>query len=252
MSTPESSLKSTPKPQYSSLKKTTRDKRSEEAVTPTSSTKTPNKTKMTTNGRSSRRLASSKTKSNFYKESPEILDISSDGAGSDNYNAVEESSSDDNSELDESVELENTIGNGKSKKSCSSKSNQKSKATKKLSNQMATPSSKNTPSKRKVMTPRIPCRTIPLPNVVSPLQEAQMRLHVAAVPQCLPCREEEFYEILAFTEGKIVDGTGGCMYISGLPGTGKTATVREVIRTLKEQADVKDIPEFEFIEINGK
>lgn len=41
------------------------------------------------------------------------------------------------------------------------------------------------------------------------------------------------------------------MYISGVPGTGKTATVTEVIRTLKLKAEEEDIPEFEFIEING-
>ena len=35
-------------------------------------------------------------------------------------------------------------------------------------------------------------------------------------------------------------------------GTGKTATVKEVIRKLKEQSEVNDIPDFDFIEINGK
>ena len=68
------------------------------------------------------------------------------------------------------------------------------------------------------MTPRIPSRSIPLPNIVSPLQEAQLRLHVAAVPDSLPCREHEFAEVFSFTEGKIIDGTGGCMYIYGVPG----------------------------------
>ena len=35
-------------------------------------------------------------------------------------------------------------------------------------------------------------------------------------------------------------------------GTGKTATVKEVIRTLKKQTADKELPEFEFVEINGK
>ena len=39
------------------------------------------------------------------------------------------------------------------------------------------------------------------------------------------------------------------MYISGVPGTGKTATVHEVIRSIEEAQD--DLPEFTFIEING-
>ena len=41
------------------------------------------------------------------------------------------------------------------------------------------------------------------------------------------------------------------MYISGVPGTGKTATVREVVRTLKENIEEAIIPDFKFIEING-
>ncbi len=71
------------------------------------------------------------------------------------------------------------------------------------------------------MTPRIPERKIKINEAVSPLQEAQLRLHVAAVPDNLPCRENEFAEIFSFTEAKITDGIGGCMYISGVPGKQK-------------------------------
>ena len=39
------------------------------------------------------------------------------------------------------------------------------------------------------------------------------------------------------------------MYISGVPGTGKTATVHEVIRSIEEAQD--ELPEFTFVEING-
>lgn len=42
-----------------------------------------------------------------------------------------------------------------------------------------------------------------------------------------------------------------CMYISGVPGTGKTATVTEVIKTLKRESAVDDLQKFEFIDING-
>lgn len=41
------------------------------------------------------------------------------------------------------------------------------------------------------------------------------------------------------------------MYISGVPGTGKTATVHEVIRSLQQAAELDEIPAFRFIEING-
>lgn len=42
-----------------------------------------------------------------------------------------------------------------------------------------------------------------------------------------------------------------CMYVSGVPGTGKTATVTEVIRALRLKAETHQIPDFEFVEING-
>lgn len=38
------------------------------------------------------------------------------------------------------------------------------------------------------------------------------------------------------------------MYISGVPGTGKTATLYEVKRKLLQ---TKDLPRFKFVEING-
>lgn len=41
------------------------------------------------------------------------------------------------------------------------------------------------------------------------------------------------------------------MYISGVPGTGKTATVREVSRYLRQACDEGELPEFKFVEING-
>ena len=41
------------------------------------------------------------------------------------------------------------------------------------------------------------------------------------------------------------------MYISGVPGTGKTATVHEIIRTLQQFSDESIVPQFKFIEVNG-
>ena len=41
------------------------------------------------------------------------------------------------------------------------------------------------------------------------------------------------------------------MYISGVPGTGKTATVHQVIRYLKEEYQNGDLPYFKYMEING-
>ena len=41
------------------------------------------------------------------------------------------------------------------------------------------------------------------------------------------------------------------MYISGVPGTGKTATVREVAAYLMRAAEEGELPNFKFVEING-
>lgn len=85
----------------------------------------------------------------------------------------------------------------------------------------------------------------------SDLQMARERLHVSVVPQSLPCREKEFDNIYSFLEGKIEDECGGCMYVSGVPGTGKTATVTGVIRMLQRKQANDELPTFEFVEING-
>ena len=42
-----------------------------------------------------------------------------------------------------------------------------------------------------------------------------------------------------------------CMYVSGVPGTGKTATVHQVVSFLREDYEAGDLPYFKFIEING-
>lgn len=83
------------------------------------------------------------------------------------------------------------------------------------------------------------------------LQIARERLHVSVVPKSLPCREKEFENIYTFLEGKIQDQCGGCMYVSGVPGTGKTATVTGVIRTLQKKVADDELPPFDFLEING-
>nr|XP_033771887.1 origin recognition complex subunit 1 isoform X2 [Geotrypetes seraphini] len=113
-----------------------------------------------------------------------------------------------------------------------------------------TPVSKS-PRTPRLATPKIPERSQPPRKPGSVLEEARLRLHVSAVPESLPCREQEFQDIYNYVESKLIDGTGGCMYISGVPGTGKTATVQEVIRSLQRTVDEDELPSFQFIEING-
>lgn len=85
----------------------------------------------------------------------------------------------------------------------------------------------------------------------SPFQIARANLHVASVPTSLPCRESEFSLVYSHLEAAITDGTGTCIYISGTPGTGKTATVREVVSKLDEAVRSDELDDFIFVEING-
>ncbi|CAH8657411.1 unnamed protein product [Schistosoma guineensis] len=71
----------------------------------------------------------------------------------------------------------------------------------------------------------------------------------------LPGREQEFENIYTFILNKLSQNSGGCMYISGIPGTGKTASVQAVLSTMhKLVADSgleSQIPTFQVIYVNG-
>ncbi|WFC98319.1 Origin recognition complex, subunit 1 [Malassezia yamatoensis] len=88
-------------------------------------------------------------------------------------------------------------------------------------------------------------------NKLSAHERARRLLHVGATPEALPCRHQQFETIVDSTMDAIRAGTGGCLYVYGVPGTGKTATVREAIRTLKRKVDAHELPTFQFVEING-
>eukprot|EP01083_Nonionella_stella_P021161 58670_1 len=100
------------------------------------------------------------------------------------------------------------------------------------------------PSARKPKRPRAASRSV--------FAEACQRLQLSAVPEVLPCRERERTQVKSFLQGAIRDGESGSgMYISGMPGTGKTATVSQVIRELRRKTEANKLPEFDFVEINA-
>ncbi|GAA5848114.1 hypothetical protein JCM8547_004414 [Rhodosporidiobolus lusitaniae] len=96
----------------------------------------------------------------------------------------------------------------------------------------------------------------PLPPLLSsthlasltPFERAKALLHVSATPEALPCREEQRERIYNFLGDAILGRTGGCLYVHGVPGTGKTATVHSVVRELQNDPDMDA---FTFVEING-
>ncbi|GAA6063239.1 hypothetical protein JCM10212_000341 [Sporobolomyces blumeae] len=87
-----------------------------------------------------------------------------------------------------------------------------------------------------------------LASLPTPLERAKALLHVSATPDTLPCREEQRDKIRQFIGDAVLARTGGCLYVHGVPGTGKTATVHSVVRELQNDADMDA---FTFVEING-
>ncbi|KZV98869.1 P-loop containing nucleoside triphosphate hydrolase protein [Exidia glandulosa HHB12029] len=76
-------------------------------------------------------------------------------------------------------------------------------------------------------------------------------LHVGSRPDELPCRQAEKDEIYNAVTSCLEDGSGGCIYISGVPGTGKTATVHNIARKLQAMAKGEEFEPFRYLEING-
>lgn len=91
----------------------------------------------------------------------------------------------------------------------------------------------------------------PTALLASPYQHARSTLHVSSVPASLPCRDNEFSTVYTYLHSAITSGNGACLYISGTPGTGKTATVREVIAQLHSAVLSSELDDFNFVEING-
>ncbi|KSA00734.1 uncharacterized protein AC631_03504 [Debaryomyces fabryi] len=82
-------------------------------------------------------------------------------------------------------------------------------------------------------------------------KEVKAKLHTSTRLSSLPCREDEFTSIYLNLETAIQEQTGCCLYVSGTPGVGKTATVREVIAQLRELTEMNELNDFDYLEING-
>lgn len=115
-----------------------------------------------------------------------------------------------------------------------------------------TPTHKRITVKKPLMFTPLASRVLsPATHLSTPYAIARHRLHVSTLPPSLPCRDEEFAEVYTHLSAAIADGSGSCIYISGTPGTGKTATVREVISQLQHLVTLEEIDDFTFVEING-
>lgn len=88
-------------------------------------------------------------------------------------------------------------------------------------------------------------------NTSKAFKELKAKLHTSAKLHSLPGREEESFQLLDKISTAIETGTGSCVYVSGTPGLGKTATIRVVISQLQELVEYGDFKDFDFLEING-
>ncbi|GMF44342.1 unnamed protein product [Phytophthora fragariaefolia] len=84
------------------------------------------------------------------------------------------------------------------------------------------------------------------------LQRACQELQLSSLPRVMTGREDERDEIYTALRSSIEQqSAGGPIYISGLPGAGKTSIVKEVIRSLEDQRDAGELRNFAWVEVNG-
>lgn len=75
---------------------------------------------------------------------------------------------------------------------------------------------------------------------------------INTVIQLLPCREKEQLHIYNYIKkGLETNGSYTGLYISGMPGTGKTACVTTVINKLRKESQRKEVAPFTVCELNG-
>ncbi|KAL4916239.1 P-loop containing nucleoside triphosphate hydrolase protein [Aspergillus aurantiobrunneus] len=116
---------------------------------------------------------------------------------------------------------------------------------------MTTPSHKRIIVKKPLEFTPLGTRVLSPSHFASPYRQARNLLHVSTVPDSLPCRKREFDTVYSHLSAAIMEGTGTCIYISGTPGTGKTATAREVVAQLNSAVLSEEMDDFIFVEING-
>ncbi|ODV69483.1 hypothetical protein HYPBUDRAFT_164109 [Hyphopichia burtonii NRRL Y-1933] len=207
------------------------------------------------------------------EKSPGVQDDSDEDAELDEEDSDEEDSEAGDSDLDETDDDE-FGSNLKGKKRTKKTQKQKTPAKRKRQAKPLT-STNNSPvkipkiGKRRVvvkpdvsklnlptLSPRKPkqvAKTLLVDPSSESFKQVRARLHASTRLAELPCRTDEFTAIYVNLENAISEGTGCCVYISGTPGVGKTATIREVIEQLNDakKEDITGNFDFDFLEING-
>ncbi|KAF2015694.1 cell division control protein Cdc6 [Aaosphaeria arxii CBS 175.79] len=90
------------------------------------------------------------------------------------------------------------------------------------------------------LTPRTPhSPSTPRSLVPTIYNEARQLFTRGTAPSALFGRDTERKELADFISSRTSEKTSGCMYVSGPPGTGKSAFVNEICQSIKHDGDVK-------------
>ncbi|MEN2499037.1 MAG: Origin recognition complex, subunit 1, partial [Marteilia pararefringens] len=97
----------------------------------------------------------------------------------------------------------------------------------------------------------------PVKNILRPKRKSIRNVNFEEVPSDqkleilsnLCCRESEYEQIYNSIYSHLISQSGGCVYISGVPGTGKTATINNVIQNLSKK--LHEVVDYQLIQINA-
>lgn len=82
-------------------------------------------------------------------------------------------------------------------------------------------------------------------------KEMKQRLHTSQKLNALPGREDEFAMIYMNLESAVNEKTGCCVYVCGVPGMGKTATIKDVVEQMTYSSERGEMEQFSYLELNG-
>jgi len=98
----------------------------------------------------------------------------------------------------------------------------------------ATPSKRVLFSPEKSERPAPPARPASVLSDISQFQSARAALHTGS-PSHLLCRDQEVAQLQTWLQDHLVAGKPGSLYISGAPGTGKTASLTHLLANIYTQ-----------------
>lgn len=89
--------------------------------------------------------------------------------------------------------------------------------------------------------------------IINDIEEDEKKEEYDIIPEeNLPCRDKELKIIYDYIKkGLDTKGSYSSLYISGMPGTGKTACVQSTIMKIKNEADKSKVPPFDSYYINA-